>query len=99
MGISPWLSFLPSHLLFPPLLNSLPQPLKDRGVAVDLAILTYLVIFGLYWVWTTVHFLVELREMREVRGGGGSGQQTTEHNCHRLLRALLENEVLLNSLA
>ena len=32
----------------------------------DAAILTYLGIFGLYWVWTVTHFATELREMIEV---------------------------------
>lgn len=44
---------------------------------VDLLILTYLAIFSLYWIWTAVHFLAELREMLEVggaeAGGGGRG--------------------------
>lgn len=51
-------------------------------MVVDLAILTYLAIFGLYWVWTTVHFLMELREMREVCRDGRSGLSGTEHHCH-----------------
>ncbi|GAX83721.1 hypothetical protein CEUSTIGMA_g11146.t1 [Chlamydomonas eustigma] len=43
------------------------QPLRDRGILLDLLILTYLGIFSLYWLWTLIHFLSELKEMRETR--------------------------------
>ncbi|KAG1681142.1 hypothetical protein FOA52_015585 [Chlamydomonas sp. UWO 241] len=43
------------------------QPLRGRGIFADLIILMYLAIFGLYWAWTAIHFVTELREMLETR--------------------------------
>ncbi len=43
------------------------QPLKSRGLLADFLILTYLGIFTLFWVWTTVHFVSELRAMAEIQ--------------------------------
>lgn len=52
-----------------------PQPLRHRGVVADVLVLTYLSIFGLYLVWTAVHFVLELREMREVRWSRAAGDR------------------------
>lgn len=44
-----------------------PHVLKSRGLAADVLLLTYLLIFGSYWAWSVVHFLNDVRDMVEVR--------------------------------
>jgi len=43
------------------------QPFKNRSWIAAMAIIFYLLIFGLYWIWTLVHFAFDMREMHEVR--------------------------------
>ncbi|KAF5834470.1 hypothetical protein DUNSADRAFT_8826 [Dunaliella salina] len=44
-----------------------PHVLKSRGLAADVLLLTYLLIFGSYWAWSVVHFLNDIRDMVEIR--------------------------------
>ncbi len=58
------------------------QPLRNRSIGVDVLILTYLSIFGLYWLWTAAHFVCELRDMAEVRRGADGCMHTSCNHVH-----------------
>lgn len=43
------------------------HPLRDKSPGVVFVAGVYLLIFGLYWAWTTAHFVTDLRDTFDIK--------------------------------